>query len=219
MEKRLIDYDDLTKSEKIDHIWEYYKFHIIVGICLVLFVFSLLNHYIFNPPPEVTLDISVFGEYGVPDVIEELELTLQEMIIKDGENEEVLVDFFTIGEDQSYDIQQAMVTKMIGKATIHEFDIMVFEGDFFMNYLEENALLPLNDLVESGVIDVDLDQLKTASDFGLDDEKIYLIDISEHEGFKRMFLSDEPIYLAVFGLSEHTEHTSEALDYIINQFK
>ncbi len=219
MEKRLIDYDDLTRSQKIDHIWEYYKFHFIAGGLAILLVFMMLNHYIFNPPAETTLDVSVFGMYSQAEVLEELELALNGVIVKDGENEETVVDFFSIDEEQDHNTQQAMVTKMIGKATLHDFDIMVFEGEFYQNYLQEDTLLPLNDWIDSGIINVDPSLLKKGSDLDYPSESVYLIDVSDHEGFRRMLNTDDTIYLGIFRISDHQEHIIEAIDYVLNVFK
>lgn len=219
MEKRLINYEDLTRSEKIDHIWEYYKFHIISVIVALLFVYSLLNHYIFNPPPEVTFDVTIFGDNAQAEVVTELEEAIQNIIVKEGENEEVLVEFLSIAENQDYNLQQANVTKMIGKSTLHDFDIMIFEGEFFQNYLQEDSLLALNEMVDAGIIKVDLDKLKRGSDFNYANDNFYLIDISDHEGFRRMLNTDQGIYLGVYVLSNHMEHVQEAIDYILNEFK
>ena len=219
MEKRLINYKDLTRSEKIDHIWEYYKFPIIGTILGLLVIYSGLNHYVINPPPEVTLDVSIFGDYAQAEIQEELEASLQSIIVKEGENEETLVDFFSVKENQDYNIQQATVTKMIGKATLHEFDIMIFVGDYFQNFLQEETLLALNDMIDSGVIKIDESQLRKGSDFDYASDEFYLIDISDHEGFQRLLNTDKPIYLGVFAASKHMEHIEESIDYILNGFK
>lgn len=219
MEKRLINYEDLSKSEKIDHIWEYYKFHIIATCVGILFVFGLLNHYIFNPPAEITLDVSVFGIYAEPTVMEELELALNDIIVQEDENEESTVDFFSISDDQDYNTQQAMVTKMIGKATLHDFDIMIFEGEFYQNYLQEDTLLSLNDMYEAGLIDVDEDMLRKGSEFDYPSDDYYLIDITGHEGFARMLNPQGDLYLGIFSVTNHSEHIEESINYILNEFK
>jgi len=219
MEKRLINYEDLTKSEKIDHIWEYYKFHIIVILSALWFVYWILNHYVFNPPPEVTLDVSIFGEFSQTEVIDELEVSLQDIIVKDGENEEVFVDFFSVVENQDYNIQQATITKMMAKATLNDFDIMIFEGDYFQTFLQEDSLLSLNELVKSGIINVDFKLLKKGNEVDYAKDGFYLVDISENKGFKRMLETDQKIYLGIYTTTEQIEHIQEAIDYILNKFK
>ena len=44
MEKKTA-FKDLSKKAKVQYIWDYYRWHIIVAICLVAFVISMIVHY------------------------------------------------------------------------------------------------------------------------------------------------------------------------------
>ena len=72
-EKPHTKFNELSTKEKIEHISEYYKLHILGALLGVLFVFWMLNHYIFNPPPVMTLDVSIYGSYASDEVYYSLE--------------------------------------------------------------------------------------------------------------------------------------------------
>jgi hypothetical protein len=219
MEKRLINYEDLSKSEKIDHIWEYYKFHIISVVVALFFIGWLLNHYIINPPPEITLDVSIFGDFADDSVVQELEDALNSLVIQEGENETAIVDFFSTDENLDYQMVQAVQTKMMGKATLNDFDIMIFQGDYFQMFLQEDVMAKLDPFVNSGVIKVDESLLLKGKDIDYVGDDIYFVDVSDSQGLQRILNSDEPLYLGIHYKSRHIEHVKLALDYIINEFE
>lgn len=219
MEKRLIDYKDLSTADKIDHIWEYYKLHFIFGGIAILFIGWMLNHYIFNPPAETTLDVTVFAQFAQPEVQYELEDILNNIVVQEGENEVTVVDFLSIADNLDPNMQQATVTKMMGKSTLADYDIMIFDGEFYQNFLQEDVLLSLNDLIDQGYIKVPEDKLIKGSDVGYNHDEYYLVDITDHPGFNRMVTANDRLYLGVFKASKHLDHVQLTIDYIINDFK
>jgi len=216
MEKRLIDYDDLSLSDKIDHIWEYYKFHIIVSICALLFIGWMLNHYIINPPPKVGFDVTLFGNYTDNERLIELKTQLDQVIIEEGINEETNVEFLSTSEDLDPNMLQVTVTKMMGKASLQEYDIMVFEGESYRMFTDEDVLMPVKDAISLPSVIVDEARLVSVESMGTGTDGIYLIDVSDKEFFRTVYGSDEPIYLGIYSGSKHLAKIEKALDYLIN---
>ncbi|MBN2221968.1 MAG: hypothetical protein JW708_07115 [Vallitaleaceae bacterium] len=212
MEKRLIDYKDLTRKEKIDHIWEYYKIHILVSIFAIYLIFSGLNHYIFNPPPEAELDVSIFSGY----VDQEKQLAWQEeltQLIRGERNIEALVDFFSTSPDLDYNYQMANTTKIMGKATLGELDLMVFGGDSYMTYLKENVLGEIDTFLEQSGVAYQEDQLVAVEGY----EGFYLLDVSENAFMKAMMPTEDKIYLSVHFSTKNKEHVALAIENILTK--
>ncbi len=46
MEKRKLHSKTFPRKAKVQYIWDYYRWHIIVSICLVAFVISMIVHYL-----------------------------------------------------------------------------------------------------------------------------------------------------------------------------
>lgn len=216
MEKRLIDYKDLTWTEKADHIWEYYKIHIIGGLCGLFFIGWMLNHYIINPPPTVTFDITFFGIYADSDKLEALKAQMDGVVIPEGVNEETNIEFLSTSEDQDPNMLQATVTKMMGKATLKEYDIMVFEGDSYKMFTDEDVLIPLGDIITLPSEKFTEERMVDNTELGLDKEGIYLLDVSDKAYFREVYGGTEPIYLGVYVASQHIDKVEKGLDYLIN---
>jgi len=216
MEKRLIDYDDLSLSDKIDHIWEYYKFHIIATLCALLFVGWLLNHYIINPPPKVGFDITLFGNYADSDRLVELKTQLDAFIIEEDVNEETNVEFLSTSEDLDPNMLQVTVTKMMGKASLQEYDIMIFEGESYLMFTDEDVLMPVEDAVALPSKLISEERLVSGESLGMGTDTIYLIDVSDKAFFRTVYGSDEPIYLGIYSGSKHLDKIEKGLDYLLN---
>lgn len=219
MEKRLVDYKDLTRQQKMEHIWEYYKLHIIAGVIVLWFIGWMLNHYIINPPAEITLDVSVFAEYAVTEELDALNDVLDAAVFEEGVNEESVVDFLSTAENLDPQMQQAVVTRMVAKASLNDYDIMIFEGDFYMNFLMEGVLMPMDALIRSGGVMVDGFELLSGGAAGYEGEEVYLIDVTSHEGIKRIIQTEEKLYVAIHGYTENIDNVVKGLNFILNSYK
>lgn len=218
-EKPHTKFNELTRSQKIEHIGEYYKFHIIGGVIGLLFIFWMLNHYIFNPPAALTMDVSLFGSYANYEENIALEEALNAYVIDEGVNEKTMVEFFPIREDLDPQTQQATVSKMVAKATIGEFDIMIFGNPYYQNYLIEDTLVELDSLIERGVLDPGDYPLIKGTDVDYDSESHHMVDLSTHPGMQRLFPDSETIYLAIYFKADPENQLERALDYLINEFE
>jgi hypothetical protein len=219
MEKRLIDYKDLNRKDKIDHIWEYYKIHIIGSIIGLLIVFWLLNHYIFNPPADIVLDMSIFT-YSMNDETRiERRDQLSEIVSDDLKREVAAIESFNIEEGIDYNMQMANVTKIMGKSTLGEFDIFVFVGENFQMYLEQGLMKPIDSYIEQGLINLPEEAYFSAEDLGLAGEgiasdSIYLADVTELEFFDGLLPEGETYYLGVFVSTSQEENIEKVFDYM-----
>ncbi len=213
-EKPHTKFKELNIEQKIEHIWEYYKIHIFTSIAVVLFIAWLMNHYIINPPPEITLDVSVFGEYGDNEVFFELKEALDLLVIEEGVNETTVVEFFSTREDLDATVTQGNMSKMAGKAQIGEFDIMIFGGLYYQNYLQEGALMSLNQLIDNGTLDVKEELLIKGNDVMYDSDDYYVVDVSNIEKFSKMLPSEDEIYLGIFYKAQPIEQIKLTLEYL-----
>lgn len=212
MEKRLIDYKDLSRKEKFDHIWEYYKIHILVSIFALYLIFSGLNHYIFNPPPETELDVSIFSTYVDPELQVEWQDELTKLI-RGERNIDALVDFFSTSPDLDYNYQMANTTKIMGKATLGELDLMIFGGDSYMTYLQENVLGEIDVFLEKNQIAFREEELVTVEGF----DGSYLLDVSQNAYMKALLPTEDKIYLAVHFSTKNEEHVALAIENIMSK--
>ncbi|RRD93745.1 hypothetical protein EII17_11155 [Clostridiales bacterium COT073_COT-073] len=143
MEKYGKSFKELNKKEKLEYIIEYYKFHIIGGLVGLVIVFSLLNHYLFNPPKEVMVDITITAPYLEPQGLEALQTEVREFIEPKlpGKTGQIELLYFSPNNDPQ--TQMVMTTKLIGKTTTGELDILILDDDHLSYFNENQILLPL----------------------------------------------------------------------------
>lgn len=219
MEKRLIDYDDLSRKDKIDHIWEYYKLHIIGGIIGAMMLFWVLNHYIFNPPADIVFDLSIFTYAMDTEKSDALTDELSALVSDDLKREVAAIESFNIEEGIDYNMQMANVTKIMGKSTLGDFDILVFVGENYSRYLDQGMMKPLDDYIEKGLITLPEDNYYTAKELGATTEEIksdsiYLADVTELPMFEGMLPEGETYYMGIFSNQDNEENIAKVLQYM-----
>lgn len=128
-------FQKLTKKEKVEHIWEYYRYHIIGGVIGVFMTYSLLMT-IFGPkPPEPAVNIVVMGIY-VQDS-EKIDKFKEEIkdIIENDEERKVEVNMFPVDWESSSPMDIAMNQKLVLMFQAKEIDIMIIEEPKFDSFI------------------------------------------------------------------------------------
>lgn len=228
MEKPHTKFSDLTKEEKFEHILTYYKFHIFGVIAVILVVGWMLNHYIINPPPSTGLDISIFtSDYNVGDTQKWGE-SLTAVVIEEGVNEEVFVEYYYSGEIEDAQTEMANQAKLAAKIQMNEMDICIFEGESYLEFYHEGVLRTLDDLTEelniseklllqNNEILAEYPDLKNSEEFQMEGslDNIILIDVTDNAKIKDIIITDKPIYVSVFINALRIEEIEKWLAYII----
>lgn len=215
--EKYADFKDLSRKEKREFIWDYYKIHIIAGILGLLALGWFVNHYFINPPAEVALDITVFSDNYNSEKGTELEEQLNQAILDASKNETVMIDYINIGESVDPAMRQAAVVKMAAKASIGEFDLMLFQGDFYRNYDNEGVLQPLDQLLaEAGAMPPESDLVR-GRQLGKTDDMIYLVKVSNNEYIKQLINPSIPLYIGVHADSSHQTEVVSGLRFLLAQ--
>lgn len=144
-------FKELTRKEKVEHIWEYYKLHIIGG-GLAIFMLGALLIQIFGPqPPEAAVNLVIMGLYDHDD--EKLNSFEKEIenIINNGEDGKVQVDTFMVDWNTPSTMEVAMNQKLMLMFQAREIDVMIIEEEKYNQYIrniEDNIYESLDDKPE-----------------------------------------------------------------------
>ncbi len=128
-------FKQLTKKEKVEHIWEYYRFHIIGG-GLAIFMLGALLIQMFGPqPPEAVVNLVIMGLYDHDD--EKLNSFEKEIenIINNGEDGKVEVDTFMVDWNTPSTMEVAMNQKLMLMFQAREIDVMIIEEEKYDQYI------------------------------------------------------------------------------------
>ncbi len=210
-------FEEMTIGEKIDHIWEYYKFPIGVVIAGLILVGSLLNIYLFNPAPDVVLDISfrMSQRYYDIEVQETLKTNLIDLVVIDSDSETVIVELLPTDADLDPNTVMATEAKFMGKAEVQELDIFVVDEQSFQFMLSEGFFMDLDQLEDRHGIKLKEDIKVYATDHETKEDRAFVVDARKLPGLNEAFLSDDGNYYAgIFVRSLREKNSMKALAYL-----
>lgn len=145
MEKYGKSFKQLNRKEKMEYIAEYYKVHIIGGVIGLIILYSVLNHFVFHPPKDVIVDVTFTAAYLEPQGFEALQKEVKEYVEERVPGKTGQVEHLFFSENNDPQTQMVMTTKLVGKASTGELDILILDKDHLAYFKENEALLPLSD--------------------------------------------------------------------------
>ena len=140
MEKYGITFKEMNKKEKVKHIWEYYRWHILATIIAVVMIFSLGKTILFPEPPD------------------EVDIVIAAQMYTSIERESVIQKFkdeFKTGLDltnvnwEDAQSSMVMVQKIPLMITTDEMDIFAASSDAYENFVQiygEDMFTPLENI-------------------------------------------------------------------------
>lgn len=209
-------FEEMSFKEKWEHIWEYYKFHMAVVGGIFLLVGSLLNIYLINPAPDVILDVTLRMTGYNYDYEPILKAELESLLIPQGANQTVVLDFLDTSDNLDPSIVMANEAKFMGKTEVQDLDIVVMDDPNF-RYLLQNGFFtqiqPLLDTYGNGVIPEDAKIYTT--DPATQENVLLVFDAHQFPKLSKIIADDEnPYYVGIFTYHKHPENIIKALEYM-----
>ena len=216
MEKYGKNFKELNNREKREYIIEYYKFHIIGGIAALAVVFSLLNHYVFNPPRQVIADVTITAPYADPEGVEELQAEIKKCVEAKTADKTGLVEILYFSEKNDPQMQMAMTAKLMGKASTGELDILILDQDHLAYFMENEILLPLADYLTA---DEQAEYAAKSPVMGVKDgqKTAVAFAVPQDSPVGRLLPSDFQGYLAVYVNARDMELVKELLPILLRK--
>lgn len=141
-------FQKLTKKEKVEHIWEYYRYHIIGGVLGVFMLGSLLIQVFGPQPPEPAASVVVMGIYAHDeDKVNQLKQAMKD-IVQTEEGGQVELTMHQVDWDSSSPMDMAMNQKLMIMFEAKEIDVMIIEEsrfDLYVDNVEYAMYEPLED--------------------------------------------------------------------------
>ena len=119
-------------KDKKDYIWEYYKFHIIGVIIAIFACYSLIDHYIINPPDKSALGI-VLTTGTTINSLDEFTADANKML-KIEEGYKVTVTHIPFLDAQQGEYSQSLQQKLFLMLTAGEVDLLLGYDETLQGY-------------------------------------------------------------------------------------
>lgn len=148
MAEKKVDLKSMSRQEKKDYIWYYYKNHILMGIFAVVLVGSLI--YDVMTKDKIIFSLTLFGEAESALQIEEIQQDLTQLVAPEAaEREKVLVQFYSLNDVETSfnEMTDLYQQKMMSQIAAQELDLVIMGENDFKFYARENMFEPLNELV------------------------------------------------------------------------
>lgn len=137
---------EMRFKQKLEYIWEYYKYQIIGGGVVLVILGSLLNTWIFNPSPNVGLFIAWDAGFIDQERLDSLIDTFDTQLTFETEDDVSEISlFFT----DSADPQMAMAhtQRLLAMIAASAIDAFILDGDAFEQYAYIGYLVPMESLL------------------------------------------------------------------------
>ena len=209
-------FKEMTFQEKVDHIWEYYKLHIIGTVVMVLILGSIINSTLINPPAASIMDLTVRIEskYYNYDTQHTLEDSLTELLVDNPKDEAVIIELLEIGNDMDPNMVMASEAKFMGKAETHDLDLILVNEPSYEAMAAEGYFLDLKALCDQYGYSFSEEAFAyTKGENG--SEEAYALDIRMLPELTDLVVDDTTgYYVALFLNSENVENAMMALAYM-----
>lgn len=211
-------FGEMTFQEKKEHIWEYYKIHMIMTAGVLLLIGSLLNIYLFNPAPDVMLDLTVRIEqkYYITEYQESLKAALIDEMVMDPESQTIMLELLATDAAMDPNSRMATEAKFMGKAELRELDIFIIDEFNFNAMLQEGYFMDLGELEEQFGIQLPEAVKVYSTDSVTQEERPFAYDAKQLVKLAPIFRGDEEInfYACIFIRSEKEETAMKALKFL-----
>ncbi|WHY02849.1 hypothetical protein [Neobacillus sp. DY30] len=135
----------MSPRQRLEYIWDYYKFHIIGTIAAIILLISFISSI--GDKKEIILNMTIIGQGVNPEGVSQLQEQLTNKLVQDKGNKEVFVQFLTYNKDSMDQASQAAIQKMSAEITLGAIDLLIVEKELFDEISSQpSSLVALNDI-------------------------------------------------------------------------
>lgn len=206
----MVDLKNMTRKEKVEYIWDYYKVHIIGVIVVIALIVSFIHGQ--ATKVEYVANLTVIGNITNQDKLEETEQNLTKLIVKNGQDrQKVLIDVIPITDINNP--QPELIQKFTVKLDAQQIDVMVLDKSMFDSLVKQSALLNIGD-----VKDINLSSVKENKIEGVNGENkkgIYAVDAENISVFNDMGLDTNNKVLCISSVTKHKDSAVSMFKWLI----
>lgn len=206
----MVDLKNMSRKEKMEYIWDYYKIHIIGSIVVIALIASFIHGQ--ATKIEYVANLTIIGGVTNEDKLEQTEQNLTRLIVKNGQDrQQVLIDAIPITDVNNPEPQ--LIQKFTVKLAAQEIDVMVLDKTMFDDLVKKGTFLKLGDIK-----DINLSSIKEDKIEGVNEENkkgIYGVSAENIKAFKDMGLNTNNKVLCILNSTTHKDSAVSMFKWII----
>jgi len=217
--KELEKLREMNFKEKLEYIWEYYKYFIIGFVVAVIVISSLIYTTVINPSPEPALFISWNAGFATFEQTDDLKEYLESHLVAEGKNEEVVISQFFFDENNPETIMMGhqRTAAMIAAGVI---DLFTLDKELLEGYSQAGFLMPLestlaeihreNPDVYNRIAEHKVYALSEVEE-NVFEERLVAITIGKNPLLSRLGFFEQEMYLSVSATAGNMENVKKTI--------
>ncbi|WP_062104430.1 hypothetical protein [Bacillus niameyensis] len=200
---------EMTMQEKVNYIWEYYKYFIL-GSIIVLILIIYTVYSVVNKKDDI-LNIVLMTQYADPEQVELIKDTLYQELLTDEERDSSNIIIQTIRPNKDgKDIQGGMeMQKMVAELSAGYIDFFIADHDFFEQMNKDQQLMAYQNLEGISTIPFPDDRLL----YG-EEEAITGIDVTTEPLFQNLFIEEGQKIICTPSNAKNTAYISRLIQFL-----
>lgn len=193
---------------KIEYLIEYYSFHMIAAIVIIIFLVLGINTFT-NQPKEI-LAVRVVGANINEEQTNELNKELERVLVegKKSQKEEISVLSIETSDEASDSTKLVKFQKLAAEIAAKEVDVLLVDEDTFHKFNEDGNLYDLSSFNE-------FKEWKGKKYLSQNDsKKITGIDVSEVPSFSNIVETNKPLIFAVLANTDQINKVKKIVDIL-----
>jgi hypothetical protein len=205
----MVDLKSMSRKEKIEYIWDYYKFHIISVIVVIAIIASLIHGQLTKI--EHVVNVTMIGNAVSEPKREELEKKFTSLVVKEGEQrKQALIDVITTDKSQlSYEMMQKFVVRIAAG----EIDVIILDKGNFDSFVKQDMFLPLDSISEISLSDIKQDKIEAS---GSNNKAVYAISVEDNKELEDMGYDTKNKVLGIIASSKQKDNGVKVFKDILN---
>jgi hypothetical protein len=139
----------LSRREKLDHIWTYYKVQILIGAFLIFFVAWWINYLFIHPTPDTAFAVYLYSGAIDSDAAEALTEQYTEALpdFLEGDDQFVVQTYLDVDENfNTVEEKIAAITSISAEVSMGEVDVIIGDRDRMLTAVASELLMPLDQI-------------------------------------------------------------------------
>lgn len=201
-------FKSMSPKDKIDYIWEYYKFHILAGLIVIFIIGSLIHSFVTRV--DTYCSLTYYNAYTDEDSFFALQDKLNEIIFPDKNN--IAVKFDDIFTDSALAISPNQ--QFSAKIAAKEVDLAIVSEQVFKQQCSDDMFLNLSELKAFNDLNLPESVLVKGTSFN-GEEGVFGLYVSQIPMFKEANFSTNDNILVIIVNSERVEESINTINYLM----
>jgi hypothetical protein len=196
----MVDLKSMSRKEKIEYIWDYYKLHIISVIVVIAVIASFIHGQLTKI--DYVVNVTIIGNAINESKKEEAEKKFTSLVVKEGEQrKQALID--VIATDKS-ELSYEMMQKFVVRIAAGEIDVVILDKGFFDSFVKQDMFIPLKSISQINLSDIKQNKIEASG--STNNKAVYAISIEGNKELEAMGYDTKNKVLGIMASSKNKDN-------------